>query len=344
MSQRYLRILFAAALSSVILSLPACGKEPAPVASESPRPVRTVTVAARAVSPEWSLAGEVKPRVEVRYGFRVGGRVIERKVEIGDRIEPGQVLARLDPQDLAPALDAQRAQQEAIRTELEIARAELARAQRLRAGNFVSDANVERQQATVDAASARLQAAAAQVNQARNSLGYQQLRADTAGIVTAIDTEAGQVVAVGQPVIRIARIDDVEVQVNVPEQDLARVRAASGWTVTLPGAPGREWQATLRELSPAADPASRTYPARLALQGDTGQVALGMSATATARAASVTRIQVPLTALQSTDGPTRVWSGALGRLRADPDRAGRLAEGPGPAQASLASPATAWRT
>ncbi len=326
MSQRYLRILLAAALSPVILSLPACGKAPVPVASESLRPVRTLTVAARAVSPEWSLAGEVRPRVEVRYGFRVGGRVIERKVEIGDRIEPGQVLARLDPQDLAPALDAQRAQQEAFRTELEIARAELARAHRLRAGNFVSDANVERQQATVDAASARLQASAAQVNQARNSLGYQQLRADTAGIVTAIDTEAGQVVAVGQPVIRIARIDDVEVQVNVPEQDLARVRAASGWTVTLPGVPGREWQATLRELSPAADPASRTYPARLALQGDTAQVALGMSATATARAASVTRIQVPLTALHSTDGPTRVWivDAAAGRVRSQPVQTGAI--------------------
>jgi RND family efflux transporter MFP subunit len=283
-------------------------------------------VTASAVAPEWSLAGEVKPRVEVRYGFRVGGRVIERKVEVGDRVEAGQVLARLDPQDLAPALDAQRAQQEAIRTELAIAKAELARAQRLRAGNFVSDANVERQQATVDAAAARLQVATAQVHQARNSIGFQQLKADAAGIVTAIDAEAGQVVAVGQAVVRIAQAGDAEVLINIPEQDLGRARSAQAWTVSLAGLPGRQWQASLRELSPAADPASRTYAARLALAGDTADIALGMSATATARAGSVTRIQVPLTALHSREGAAKVWilDPATDQVRSQPVQTGRI--------------------
>ena len=321
-----LQAALAVAVLSSLVTLGGCGRKPEPIAEEPPRPVRTLTVAAGPVVPEWSLAGEVKPRVEVRYGFRVGGRVIERKVEVGDRVEAGQVLARLDPQDLTPALDAQRAQQEALRTELALARAELARAERLRAGNFVSDANVERQRATVDAAAARLQAATAQVNQARHAVEYQQLKADSAGVVTAIDAEAGQVVALGQAVVRIARARDAEIQVNIPEQELGRARAAVDWTVTLAGLPGRQWQATLRELSPAADPASRTYAARLALAGDIDDVALGMSATATARGSAETRIQVPLTALHSRDGQAKVWvvDPATSTVRARPVTTGAI--------------------
>lgn len=307
MASNPLQAALGAAMLFSLVAIGGCGRQPEPVREEAPRPVRSLTVTAGALVPEWSLAGEVKPRVEVRYGFRVGGRVIERKVEVGDRVEPGQLLARLDPQDLTPALDAQRAQQEALRTELALARAELARAERLRAGNFVSDANVERQRATVNAAAARLQAAAAQVDQARNTVGYQLLKADIAGVVTAVDAEAGQVVALGQTVVRIARAGDAEVQVNIPEQDLARAREAASWTVTLAGLPGRQWQASLRELSPSADPASRTYAARLALADATGEVALGMSATATARGSAETRIQVPLTALHSRDGQAKVW-------------------------------------
>lgn len=293
--------------AALLVAVAGCSKPPPPQAEEAPRPVRTQVVAASAVAPELSLAGEVRPRVEVRYGFRVGGRVLERKVEVGDVVETGQVLARLDPSDLAPALDAQRAQQEALRTELALAQADLARAEQLRQGNFVSDANVQRQRAAVDAARARLQAATAQVEQARNTLGHQLLKADAPGIVTAVDAEAGQVVAVGQSVVRVAQAGDIEVLVNVPEQDLARAREAREWTVTLAGLPGRQWQARLRELSPAADPASRTYAARLSLAGDTSAIALGMSAVATAHGATRASIQVPITALHSRDGTAKVW-------------------------------------
>ncbi|NLD56279.1 MAG: efflux RND transporter periplasmic adaptor subunit [Burkholderiaceae bacterium] len=292
-------------LGSALLA--GCSKPAPPEAIEAPRPVRTQLVAASSVAPELSLAGEVRPRVEVRYGFRVGGRVLERKVQVGDRVEAGQVLARLDPSDLAPALDAQRAQQEALRTELALARADLERAERLRQGNFVSDANVQRQRAAVDAARSRLQAATAQVEQARNTLEHQLLKADAAGIVTAVDAEAGQVVAVGQSVVRVAQAGDVEVLVNVPERDLSRVREGTSWTVTLAGIPGRQWLASLRELSPAADPASRTYAARLSLRGDTAAVALGMSAVATAEGAGGSHIQVPITALHSREGTAKVW-------------------------------------
>ncbi len=301
--------LAAVVLGGLLLSgLAACGREAAPAeVVEPPRPVRTIVVQSAAADAAWSLAGEVKPRIEVRYGFRVGGRVLERRVQVGDRVTPGQLLARLDPRDLTPALDAQRAQQMAAQTELSLARADLARAEKLRTGNFVSDANVDRQRAAVEAAQARLEAADAQVRQARNSLDFQSLKADAAGVVVGIDAEAGQVVGVGQTVVRIAQKGDVEVATSIAEQDLARARRTTNWTVELAGLPGQRWQARLRELSPAADPASRTYAARLTLLGDTAPVAYGMSATVRVEATGAPEIRVPLTALFSRDGVPHVW-------------------------------------
>ena len=296
------------AMLTLLLALAGCDRaEPIAGQVEQPRPVRTLVVKAAPIDGAWSLAGEVRARSEVRYGFRVGGRLVERPVVAGDRVQAGHLLARLDPRDLAPALEAQRAQQEAAKTDLALAEAELRRADKLRAGNFVSDANVERQQAAVDAARARLDAVGAQVDQARNSLSFQLLKADRAGVVTAVEAEPGQVVGVGQTVVRVAQQGDVEVAINIPEQDLARAREATAWTVTLNGLPGEQWRAKLRELSPSADPASRTYPARLTLPGDTSRIALGMSAVASANGSTAAQIVVPLSALHSRDGVTRVW-------------------------------------
>lgn len=296
-----------AILLLLVGGLYACSRPEPQAHVEAPRPVRTLLVESSGSGADWTLPGEIRPRIEVRYGFRVGGRVLERKVEIGDRVATGQLLARLDPKDLTPLLDAQLAQEAAARTELTLAQAELARTERLRAGNFISDANVDRQRAAVKAAAAKVEAAGAQVNQARNSLGFQALKADTAGTVIGIDAEAGQVVAVGQTVVRVAQHGDAEVAVAVPEQDLQKARQITDWEVELTGLPGRRWKAKLRELSPAADPASRTYAARLTLVGDTREVAYGMSATAHAQLAGRSTLRVPHSALFSQDGPPRVW-------------------------------------
>lgn len=324
-ASRPVTVLLLTALMALSV-LAGCGREaPNAAVSEPPRPVRTLTVTPLAPEGTWSLAGDVRPRIEVRYGFRVGGRILERRVQVGDRIAPGQVLARLDPRDLTPTLDAQRAQQTAAETELTLARADLARAEKLRTGNFVSDANVDRQRAAVDAARARLEASEAQVRQARNALDFQSLRADAAGVVVGVDAEAGQVVAVGQTVIRIAQQGDVEVATSIAEQDLTRARDTRSWTVELAGLPGQRWDARLRELSPAADPASRTYAVRLTLLGDTRPVAYGMSATVRVAAAGDPEIRVPLTALFSRDGQPRVWIvGADARVASRPVTTGRL--------------------
>jgi RND family efflux transporter MFP subunit len=290
-----------------VLLLAACAEQAPIAAVEAPRPVRTVVVAPQSTVAALTLPGEVRPRVESRLGFRVGGKLAQRTVSVGDTVAPGQVLARLDPTDLAPALQAQQAQVLAVRTDRDLAAVELERLRSLRAQNFIAQAALDRQQAALDAADARLRAAEAQQQQARNAIDFQVLRADVAGVVTAVEAEAGQVVAAGQAVVRVARAGEYEIAINVPEPALAVARATRDWTVTVPALGARTLPGRLREVSPIADPASRTYAARIALSGGLDGVALGMSTVVQAARPAETAFVLPLSALQSTDGAPRVW-------------------------------------
>ncbi|HMS80933.1 MAG TPA: efflux RND transporter periplasmic adaptor subunit, partial [Burkholderiaceae bacterium] len=217
------------------------------------------------------------------------------------------MLARLDPTDLAPALAAQQAQVVAARTDRDLAALELDRLRDLRARNYISQASFDRQQAALDASSARLKAAEAQQAQARNAVDFQVLKADAAGVVTAIEAEPGQVVSAGQPVIRVAQSAEREILVNVPEAELKAAREAREWAVVVPALGDRALAGRLREVSPIADPASRTYAARITLTGDLDGVALGMTTVVRALRPSDEAYVLPLSALQSTDGTPRVW-------------------------------------
>lgn len=290
----------------VALAATACSRQTPPTPEVAPRPVRTVVAAAQPVSGALVLPGEVRPRIESRLGFRVGGKLAERLVNPGDRVVPGQLLARLDPQDVAPAIAAQQAQVAAARTDLRLAQADLARIRDLRERDFVSQAQLDRQQAGVDAAAARLEVADAQLRQVRTSAEFQALRADSAGVVTAIDAEPGQVVAAGQSVLRVARTAEKEVLVNVPEPSVALARRTAQWQVSVP-ALGRTVPARMREIGPVSDPASRTYPMRLVLSGALEGIELGMTATVAAAGETAQAIVLPASALTSRDGRPQVW-------------------------------------
>lgn len=295
-----------AALLAVLLA--ACAEKEVTTAKvEPPRPVRTMVVQPQSTAVAIQLPGEVRPRIESRLGFRVGGKLAQRTVSVGDRVVPGQTLARLDPTDLAPALQAQQAQVVAARTDRDLASVELERLRNLRAQNYISQASLDRQQATFDAAQARLLAAEAQQTQARNALDFQVLKADAAGVVTAIEAEVGQVVTAGQPVIRVAQTGEREIALNVPEGDLKVARDTKDWAVVVNALGHRVIPGRLREVSPISDPASRTYPARITLLGDLDGVALGMTAVVQALRPAETSFVLPLSALQSTDGTPRVW-------------------------------------
>ena len=297
-------LLLAWLLPAILLA--GCQK-PAPSVAQLPRPVRSVTVEAQPSTAALTLPGVVRARVETRYGFRVGGKIAARTVSVGDAVKPGQVLARLDPQDLAPAIAAARSQLDAARTEFELSRIELGRLRELRQRNYVSQAQLDRQQATHDAADARRRSAEAQLAQASNNVAFQTLRADAAGVVTAVDAEAGQVVAAGQSVVRVARSGGYEIEVDVPESELALARATRNWQVVVPALGPQTRSAVLRELSPASDPAARTFAMRLALQGDTAGIGLGMTAAVQAARDQAAGFVLPLSALYSRDGRPQVW-------------------------------------
>lgn len=292
--------------SLVSVFLTACETD-LPPKIEAPRPVRSIVVEARPTSSVLTLPAEIRPRIESRYGFRVGGKIAERVVSVGDRVVPGQVLARLDPQDAAPAVAAARASLDAARTDERLAASELERQKNLRERNFISAGQLERQQATFDAARSRAESAQAQLRQATNAVEFQTLKADVVGHVMAIEAEAGQVVAAGQIVVRVAKDAEIEAVVNVPEKDLALARSNRQWDVMVPALGGRALTGRLRELSPVSDPASRTYPMRLTLTGELSDLRWGMTAIANLNRGAVEAFQVPLSALYSKDGKTNVW-------------------------------------
>jgi RND family efflux transporter MFP subunit len=253
------------------------------------------------------LPAEVRPRFEHRYGFRVGGKIAQRRAEVGDRVTAGQVLAVLDEQDVLPAIAAQQAQVEAAQAESVLQRAELGRQRALRDRGFLSGAALERQQALADATDARLAAARAALEQARNGLAFQTLRSDRSGIVTAIEAEAGSVVAAGQTVVRVAATGQLELLVAVPERAVNSVRGAASMQATLDAVPGKIFELALRELAPAADPATRTYAARLTFVQPDPALRWGMSGTVRIALRDAPIIVVPVSALQTRDATTRVW-------------------------------------
>ncbi|MBL8502464.1 MAG: efflux RND transporter periplasmic adaptor subunit, partial [Rhodocyclaceae bacterium] len=253
--------ILAAALAAALVAA-GCSKPETP--AQPLRTVRVMKIDGAAVSGGLTFPGEVRARYESRLGFRLGGKLVERRVDVGAAVKKGQVLARLDAQDAS--LNA--AQAEAGRA---LAEAEAKRYRELREKNFVS-------QAVLDAKETALKTAAAQAGVARNQAGYTTLVADRDGVVTAVEAEAGQVVAAGQTVLRVAEGNEKEIVIAVPEGDVEKVRGAEGFAVSLNSLPGRSWTGRLRELSPSADAATRTFTARIGVAQADEAVRLGMSA------------------------------------------------------------------
>lgn len=284
-----------------------CGKAPE-AKPEEVRPVRVMKVDAAVAARTIEFPGEVRPRYETRLGFRVGGKMTERLVEVGTVVRAGQPIARLDPRDLELAAASARTQIAQIEAERRFAEGDLRRYTELRAKNFISQAELERRTSTLGSLDARLEAARAQYRQSANQAAYAVLVADSAGVITAIEAEAGQVVAAGQTVARLARSGGTEVVVAVPETQRDAVERASAFAVSLNAFPGRAWKAKLRELSPAADPVTRTYLAKVSLLEPGGDVELGMSARVSAVVGTQERrIALPVAALYGKGEVMQVW-------------------------------------
>jgi membrane fusion protein, multidrug efflux system len=278
-----------------------------PPAPTSPRAVRVQEVTAGAGVNEQTYTGIVRARYETDLAFRVGAKIASRHVEVGQRVAAGAVLFRLDPTDYRLAVKAAEADLAASEAEVVQATAEHDRQFRANRTAAVSLSDLDKARSARDAAVGRRDRAREALTLARNRLSYCELTADAGGVVTALPAEAGQVVAEGQLVARLARDGEREAVVSLPENQAVAARTARA-TVTLWAAPGESYPAALRELSPTADPVTRTYQARFTIQNPGPKVALGMTATVHLLPADAAPGYVlPLSSLLRTGDRPAVW-------------------------------------
>lgn len=289
-----------------LLVLTACQRLPE-LGPPQPRPVRVIALSGAQTIKSVELSGEVRPRIESRLGFQVGGRLAERRVDLGQRVKAGDVLARIDPSDLKLQESAARSQLAAARTEAEQAGIEYRRTLDLRSKNFVSQAEVDRRKAALDASQARVDALQSQLSVQTNQARYTDLIAPTDGFITGLDVEVGQVVGPGVPVLRLAASRDMEVAVSIPEGRLQEVRDMGRATVRF-WTDGEKVAARLREISSMADPLTRSFHARLTLESVPDNIRYGMSAVALfERKQNTDGFKIPLTALFAEEGKSWVF-------------------------------------
>ena len=313
-------VSFVLPMVAALALLAGCSRSGPP--AEDVRPVRALTLATGAVGSSAEFSGDVRPRYESRLGFRVGGKISARKVDVGTVVKRGQVLMQLDPQDLRLGQVQAQANLRAAQTNYELARADMKRYQDLRSQNFVSQAVLDQKVAAAHSAQASMEAARAASREQANQTGYASLESDTDGVVTGIDAEVGQVVQAGTPVVRVARTDEKEVVIGVPEDQVDELRNVSDVKVRLWADPDRSITGKIREVSPVADSATRTYTVKVAIPAR-DDIRLGMTAVVQlAHAGAGSAIRVPLSALYQNKGATSVWVIENGAVRLVPVQVG----------------------
>ena len=293
-------------LSVVAVLLVACSRATPP--EEPVRAVKVITVGGGALSSRHEYAGEVRARVESRLGFRVGGKIIKRQAELGQRVRAGQVLAELDPQDYRLAADAARAQVAAAAANRNLAAADYRRYKELKDQNFISGAELERRDATFRAAQAQLEQAQSQLAVQGNQAGYAVLTADVSGVVTAIDAEPGQVVAAGVSVVRIAADGVRDVVFSVPEDKVAAIKLGAPVTMRV-WAQAADLPGKVREVAASSDPVTRTYPVKVSIDAREPPP-LGATVNVVLEGAGlggVPVIKLPTSALRQDGQATAVW-------------------------------------
>jgi RND family efflux transporter MFP subunit len=277
--------------------LPAC-QEPAASASAPPaRPVQVQRVAFANEDAAREFVGVVRARYETDLGFRVAGKITSRVVNVGDRVHVGDVIAQLDPQDLKLQVQSADAELAAATSNLTQTLADFDRYNALKVRGYASTADFERKTSAKDEAEGRIERARRSLDLARNQLDYADLKANADGVITATLAEPGQVVALGQAVVKLAHRGEKEAVVALPETWLAEARKSEA-TVRLWSDPDKIYQARLRELSPQADPTTRTYAAKFTIADPDDAVVLGMTATVTlSHAANAQVAKLPLAAI-----------------------------------------------
>lgn len=300
------RLLMALAALAAPALLAACGSEPEVVAAD-PRPVRTITVEKREAGTPVTLTGRIEAEDEASLGFRIAGRMLESNVSLGDRVVPGQSLARLESQNEMNALRAAQAALASAQAQWTQARNHYERQETLLGQGWTTRANYDQAEKALRTAESGVEAAEAQLKTAHDLVSFTELKADAPGTVTATGPGAGEVVQAGQEIIRLARKDGRDAVFDVPAQVLRTAPADPEITVYLTEDPSNTAKGRVREVAPQADPVTRTFEVKVGLTDPPEAMRLGATVTGRLEISSGAIIEIPASALTKTDQQPAVW-------------------------------------
>jgi len=292
--------------ASVLAAILTGCQEPAPSAPDV-RPVRTVTVQRSAGGEPVSLTGQIRAQDEVSLAFRLDGRLIERRVNVGDTIKPGQVIGRLDPQIQQNALRQAQASVSAAQGQLTQARNTFNRQQELLNKGFTTRAQFDQAQQALQSAQAQVDSAQAQLHNTQEQLSYTELQADAAGTVTATGAEPGEVVRAGQMIAQVARQGGRDAVFDVPAQLIRTAPRDPVVDIALTDDSTVKTTGRVREVAPQADPATRTFQVKVGLTDPPSAMRLGATVVGRIQLAAPPGVEIPASALTEANKRPAVW-------------------------------------
>jgi membrane fusion protein, multidrug efflux system len=296
------------AAAALVLSLVLCSCSPqTETAAPQPRPVRTVTIEQREAGTAVTLTGRIEAEDEVALAFRISGRVLDNDRKLGDRIEAGQVVARLESQNERNGLRAAQANLVASQGQLTQARNHFERQDTLLKQGWTTRANHDQAKQALQTAESQVDAAEAQMKTAYDLVSFTELKADAPGVVTSVGPAAGEVVQAGQMIVRLARRDGRDAVFDVPAQVIRTAPSDPIIAVSLTDDPKVMALGRVREIAPQADPVTRTFAVKVGLKDPPPAMRLGATVTGRMEGDSVPVIDIPATALTKLNSQPAVW-------------------------------------
>jgi RND family efflux transporter MFP subunit len=304
MFSRHFQLRAVCLLMPVVLA--ACGQE---IESGPPeaRPVRTITIEKRQAGVPITLTGRIEAEDEATLAFRISGRVLENDNKLGDRVETGQIVARLESQNERNALRAARASLASAQGQLTQARNHFERQDTLLKQGWTTRANHDQAAQALQTAESQVEAAEAQLKSAYDLVSFTELKADAPGVLTAVGPGAGEVVQAGQMIVRIARMEGRDAVFDVPAQLMRTVPSDPQISVSLADNPEIRARGRVREVAPQADPVTRTFAVKVGLTDPPSAMRLGTTVIGRMETESTPVIEIPATALTNFNRQPAVW-------------------------------------
>ncbi|MDF2634025.1 MAG: efflux transporter, family, subunit [Pelosinus sp.] len=297
------------AVFSLIVVLLVSGCSKTATTTEQVSLVRSEIVKINRSSQNVNYSGEIRGRYETQLAFQVSGKIIKRNVDLGSSVNSGDVLMEIDAKDIQQSVNITSAQVSSAESQLNLAQTNLERYRTLYGQGAISRAQLDQYQNAYEVAQAAVRQSSAQYTQGTNQLGYSTLVADSAGIISSINGEAGQVVSAGQTVLTLVKEGEREVEINVPENRVDELRKTEQVQVGFWALPNVIAEGKVREISPIADKASRTYKVRITLINPPPSINLGMTANVTVaqKSGDQQATYIPLSAIYQTGDTPNVW-------------------------------------